>query len=1197
MSQKLPSFSPQLVSLIAQGEVLPFVGSGVSLGITPSLFPNWKTLLGLLAGRLPPAKAGKANLIRSLAAENEFMTAAEMALDHLGRGQFHDVMTETFGKDRPADVDLSLPQAVWALKAPRVVTTNYDRVLKWAHEPSWEVLNTEPTKLGRLTKATPDKPAVWHLHGHVDHPDSGLILAPKDYDALYRDAATVEKHEYAAAIFRLRDLISRHPLLFIGFGLQDAYVMQAIKNVMEIFKRVLHPSYALLKKGELDAEHVRKEFNIEVIEFDEYSDLTVLLKALAEQAELKRHAAGNNHDIGPAIVPAAYQEWLRSICDDVTPLGSHPSEGQSVCLQQVYVPLLTTRRFQDELQQQLQSGTKSKKQSKRKAAPEPMLEREDAGPQLLLSALGERSLYVSGAAGSGKTTFCRWVAWWAATGNGVNFVVPAPKEFDEKLPESLRGRLPVLIELRYFRQYLPCSKGQAVLTVAQMEDALQRWIAATAEKRGLTWKDFVAHRHHGKLLVIWDGVDEVPETEGEQDSLWYPRESLLSGIIAVMEAWSKNGNRMLLTSRPYGLNPDQVRRVERAGLPEAALAPLPDDLQDLLAERFFKALPKHRADEHIARQLLEQVRRLSQDVAALVSNPLLLTAICIIRSNGKQLPQHKHDLYDRVIETALQARYYNAAADVENVRLLLAAIALGMHTGEFAGTLRAAPEPRATYDELDRILAKEKRLAFETVDDQAAVRDVRDELLGRSGLLSQQESGAARFYHFSFQEFLAAERINQKHYDEQAQLDFVFERAQQRGWRLTLSFLFARRAALLKEVAAATFLGKLLEEIERRRVVAWDSIPSRSDLPAARSSNGLAEAVRPLTPSPRYSGERVGVRGSAAVESALPLNPSPPAPLPGVPGRGEQEGTSRSSAALPYDGLTLVACDALQIMLHHGWDSPKEQQQFVTLALALIEREELELKDRLEVALLLGHVGDPRVPDDIRDPAAWVTVPAGTYFYGDKKQPYQIEQPFEISKYPVTNAQYRRFLERGPNGEPSGFETEANWHPLGWQWCQKENIVEPARWRDSCFNAQTQPVVGISWWEADAFCRWAGYRLPHEREWEAAARGPEGWKYPWGDAWEAGRCNGGDSSFDRTSPVGMFPRGVSDCGAYDMAGNVWTWCANHYSEEATEDDSNAGRVLRGGSWGSHVDFCRSAYRDLNLPYDRFFIIGLCVART
>jgi formylglycine-generating enzyme required for sulfatase activity len=131
-------------------------------------------------------------------------------------------------------------------------------------------------------------------------------------------------------------------------------------------------------------------------------------------------------------------------------------------------------------------------------------------------------------------------------------------------------------------------------------------------------------------------------------------------------------------------------------------------------------------------------------------------------------------------------------------------------------------------------------------------------------------------------------------------------------------------------------------------------------------------------------------------------------------------------------------------------------------------------------------------------------------------------------------------------------------------------------------------VVGVSWFEAMAYCRWAHCRLPTEREWEAAARGPKGWQYPWGDVWREGICNTIEAQFGGTTPVGTFKDSQSICGAYDMAGNVWEWC---------EDLWNSGdqdRVVRGGSWCRYSRVARSAFRDRDRPDNRYNVVGFRV---
>ena len=137
---------------------------------------------------------------------------------------------------------------------------------------------------------------------------------------------------------------------------------------------------------------------------------------------------------------------------------------------------------------------------------------------------------------------------------------------------------------------------------------------------------------------------------------------------------------------------------------------------------------------------------------------------------------------------------------------------------------------------------------------------------------------------------------------------------------------------------------------------------------------------------------------------------------------------------------------------------------------------------------------------------------------------------------------------------------------------------------------ENHPVTFVSWHGAGAHTNWAGKRLPTEQEWEKAARGTDGWIYPWGNAFEQKFCNTREAGPKHTTPVDLYPAGKSPFECWDMAGNIWECTESWYDED--EDV----KVLRGGSWFNTAEVCRCATRDLDHPFGRSYFIGFRCAR-
>jgi len=226
----------------------------------------------------------------------------------------------------------------------------------------------------------------------------------------------------------------------------------------------------------------------------------------------------------------------------------------------------------------------------------------------------------------------------------------------------------------------------------------------------------------------------------------------------------------------------------------------------------------------------------------------------------------------------------------------------------------------------------------------------------------------------------------------------------------------------------------------------------------------------------------------------------------------------------------------------------------------------------------------------------WVEVPAGEFRYGERNKRIRLPA-FHIARHPITNGQFRCFSD-----DPQGYADPRWW----------EGLAERSeRAADAAWDYANHPRETVSWFEAMAFCRWLsgtlGYevRLPHEQEWEKAARGADGREFPWGE-FESGHANidetwggVGTHHLGLTSAVGIYPQAASPCGALDMAGNVWEWCLNRY-DKPTETDPGGDdrRVVRGGSWRHDRGGARCACRYYVPPGARYHALGfrvLCVS--
>jgi len=349
--------------------------------------------------------------------------------------------------------------------------------------------------------------------------------------------------------------------------------------------------------------------------------------------------------------------------------------------------------------------------------------------------------------------------------------------------------------------------------------------------------------------------------------------------------------------------------------------------------------------------------------------------------------------------------------------------------------------------------------------------------------------------------------------------------------------------------------------------------------------------------------------------------------------------------------------------------SPALRAELAERLIARSSDPEADLRARIAAGKALGDLGDPRFA--ARQGAVRFVVPplsairGGAYQIGsteaDDEQPIHTVQiaDFQIGQFPITNAEYRLFIEAGGYEDERWWQSEAarRWlsgsedyalDKAAWRqrmaerramlrdgrlqaqfergeitqaqfesrkrlaelseeafeaeldsWYPKGRRAEPFYWQDTRFNTRTQPVVGVTWYEAQAYCAWLAYhsglpvRLPTEAEREVATRGAEMRRYAYGAEPNAACANTAETHIGATTPIGIFPCGATPENVHDLSGNIWEWTSSLYRpypyraddgrEDATVPDEY--RVVRGGSWYHRAFQARGAYRGaLYRPY-------------
>jgi len=334
--------------------------------------------------------------------------------------------------------------------------------------------------------------------------------------------------------------------------------------------------------------------------------------------------------------------------------------------------------------------------------------------------------------------------------------------------------------------------------------------------------------------------------------------------------------------------------------------------------------------------------------------------------------------------------------------------------------------------------------------------------------------------------------------------------------------------------------------------------------------------------------------------------------------RGE---VARYRDAVDERSLTLLD----EIDLDAGGESPLLRDGFVYDM--IVQHEHQHCETMLQTLQLIGGgygISLPPLPEPPPGRAVAldsVRIPAGTYPIGsDEHAPYDNEHPqawveldaYSIDRFPVTCGQYAAFVDDG------GYRRAELWSREGWAWRSDAGVEAPKHWEreggawwTSRFGERVPvdmrtPVMHVCWHEAQAYCRWAGRRLPTEQEWEVAAT----WdpaaqrkrRHPWGDEPPTERHANLDQRLFGAAPAGAYPLGASAFGCEQMAGDVWEWTASDflpypgfrafpYREYSEVFFGSEYKVLRGASWAARASVSRATFRNWDHPIRRQIFAG------
>jgi formylglycine-generating enzyme required for sulfatase activity len=769
---------------------------------------------------------------------------------------------------------------------------------------------------------------------------------------------------------------------------------------------------------------------------------------------------------------------------------------------------------------------------------------------LLREALVNPRLVIVGDPGCGKTTFLRWVAHCLAADRLGRDPGAAARRLG-LAPGAAGPRLPLLIPIADWLDYIERTKAQKTgPTLPNGAAWLPAYLSARAgdANQALGADDFRRLLDEGQALILLDGLDEAPDR--------LQRERAVRRIERLAQAWPRCP--LVVTSRPAAYQD----RAVLAGFAHTTIEALDAAAIDGFLARWGRALFPERPDRAAAhhRELAAALAS-RREIRQLARNTVMLTALAVVHWNDKRLPEQRAELYESIVRWLIEAREQRPGRErSQRCRQLLADLALAMQTDpkgrQVQVTRRWAAEriaPRCDRGQAgdtagDPIERAESFLAAEEID---------------SGILVRR-GHQLRFWHLTFQEYLAAQALAGRPNAERAEL--LLGAAGEDGaalyrpeWRETV-LLLAGVLYLQGEDKVECLIAGVLDRLG----------PTPTLARQARAAGLLGALVRDLSP---FGYRPANPRYARVLDAALAV--FDPAQAPTIPL------ADRIAAA---DALAQAGDPRL------GWTQPGRWVELPGGSFTMGAQNQDQAAP--------GYDPEAR---DLEYPVHVVNVTA-----------------FRIARFPAAVQEFAEFLDDEDHADPRWWRAGgAGQHPEPDDW--QSQRAYPSR---PVVNLSWYQAMAFCAWLTVKLARPQGakgtvwlppglvVRLPTEAEWEYAARGESGRRHPWGDEPpDAQRANYIDTRIGHAIPVGILTGDCTPNGVLDLAGNVWEWCLDAYSADfygwcqrqgpladpLARGDGDSPRVLRGGAFEYRARYLRSTDRGWVGPVNRDRFIGFrCV---